>query len=79
LEIKRYGEQIDLYKTGLIPQGRAALESAIAEYGVNKVDFVTLINNQITFYNYEIDYYVVLTDYENTIAEVEATVGKRLF
>jgi cobalt-zinc-cadmium efflux system outer membrane protein len=79
LEIKRYSDQVDLYRTGLIPQGRAALESAIAGYGVNKVDFVTLISNQITLYNYEIDYYRALTYYENTIAEVEATVGKRLF
>jgi cobalt-zinc-cadmium efflux system outer membrane protein len=79
LKIKRYGDQIDLYKTGLIPQGRAALESAIAGYSVNKVDFVTLVNNQITLYNYEVDYYRTLTDYENTVAEIEATVGKRLF
>lgn len=79
LEIKRYGDEIDLYKTGLIPQSRAALESAIAGYGVNKVDFITLINNQITLYNYEVDYYRALTNYENAIARVEATVGKRLF
>jgi outer membrane protein TolC len=79
VKIKRYGDEIDLFKTGLIPQGRAALESAISGYSVNKVDFVTLINNQITLYNYEIEYYKTLTNYENTIAEVEATVGKRLF
>jgi cobalt-zinc-cadmium efflux system outer membrane protein len=79
LKIKRYGDQIDLYKTGLIPQGRAALESAISGYGVNKVDFITLVNNQITLYNYEVEYYRTLTNYENTIAGVEATVGKRLF
>ena len=79
LEIQQYGDQIDLFQTGLIPQARAALDSAIAGYGVNKVDFITLINNQITLYNYRIEYYRILTDYENTIAAIEAAVGKRLF
>jgi cobalt-zinc-cadmium efflux system outer membrane protein len=78
-EIRKYRQQIDLLKTGLIPQSKAALESAIAGYGVNKVDFMTLVNNLITSYNYETEYYRALTNYENTIAEIEATVGKRLF
>ncbi|MGE5301433.1 MAG: TolC family protein [Acidobacteriota bacterium] len=75
----KYKEQIDLFKTGLIPQSRAALESAIAGYGVNKVDFVTLVSNFVTSYNYRIEYYRALTNYENTLAEIEATVGKVLF
>ncbi|MFI5294323.1 MAG: TolC family protein [Thermodesulfovibrionales bacterium] len=79
LEINKYKDQLDLYKTGLIPQGRAALESAMAGYGVNKVDFVTLVNNQITLYNYRIEYYKVLTGFENTISDIEAAIGKRFY
>jgi cobalt-zinc-cadmium efflux system outer membrane protein len=79
LKIRKYNDKIDLFKTGLIPQGRAALESAISGYSVNKVDFITLINNQITLYNYQIEYYRILTDYENTLAGIEAMVGERLF
>ncbi|MDA8387860.1 MAG: TolC family protein [Nitrospiraceae bacterium] len=79
LEMREYADQIDLFKTGLLPQARAALQSAIAGYGVNKVDFVTLIDNQLTLYDYEIKYYGLLTDYENTMARIEAAVGKRLF
>jgi cobalt-zinc-cadmium efflux system outer membrane protein len=79
LKIRKYTEQIDLFRSGLIPQSRAALESAISGYSVNKVDFVTLINNQITLYDYEIDYYKTLTDYENTLAGIEVMVGERLF
>jgi cobalt-zinc-cadmium efflux system outer membrane protein len=77
--IGKYREQIELFKTGLLPQSRAALESAISGYQVNKVDFITLVNNQVTLYNYEIQYYQAVTDYENTISEIEATVGKRLY
>jgi cobalt-zinc-cadmium efflux system outer membrane protein len=79
LEISKYKDQLDLYKNGLIPQGRAALESAMAGYGVNKVDFITLVNNQITLYNYRIEYYKALTGFENTISDIEATIGKRLY
>jgi outer membrane protein TolC len=62
-EIEKSREEIELFKTGLIPQSRASLESALAGYGVNKVDFLTLVNNEITLYNY---------------AELEAAIGKRL-
>jgi hypothetical protein len=43
------------------------------------VDFITLVNNQITLYNYETDYYRALTNHEKKVAELEAAVGKRLF
>jgi outer membrane protein TolC len=78
-DIERYNQEIELFNTGLIPQSTLSLESAIAGYKVNKVDFITLVNNQITLYNYEIDYYRALTGYEKKIAELEAVVGKRLF
>ncbi|MEJ2695741.1 MAG: TolC family protein [Candidatus Sulfobium sp.] len=77
--IGKYRRQIELFQTGLLPQSRAALESAISGYQVNKVDFITLVNNQVTLYNYEIEYYQAVTDYENTISEIEASVGKRLY
>jgi outer membrane protein TolC len=78
-EIEKYNQEIELFNTGLIPQSTLSLESAIAGYKANKVDFITLVNNQITLYNYEIDYYRALTGYEKKVAELEAVVGKRLF
>ncbi len=78
-EIEKYKQEIELFKTGLIPQSILSLESALAGYKVNKVDFLTLVNNQITLYNYEIDYYRALTNYENKLAELEQAVGKSLF
>jgi len=78
-EIEENKQEIELFRTGIIPQSTMSLQSAIAGYKVNKVDFITLVNNQITLYNYEIDYYRLITDYENKLAELEAAVGKRLF
>lgn len=77
-EIEKSREEIELFKTGLIPQSRASLESALTGYGVNKVDFLTLVNNEITLFNYELDYYRAITNFENKLAELEAAIGKRL-
>lgn len=78
-EMEKSREEIELFETGLIPQSRASLESALAGYEVNKVDFLTLINNEITLYNYELDYYRAITNFESKLAELEAAIGKRLF
>lgn len=78
-EIEKYDQEIELFKTGLIPQSSVSLESAIAGYKVNKVDFITLVNNQITLYNYEIEYYRAIASHENNLAKLETAVGVRLF
>lgn len=78
-DIERYDRQIELFRTGLIPQSKTSLESAMAGYQVNKVDFITLVNNELTLYNYEIDYYRSITSYMNKLSELEAAVGKQLF
>jgi outer membrane protein TolC len=78
-EVDMYSQEIELFKTGLIPQSTLSFESALSGYTVNKVDFLTLINNQISLFNYKIEYYRAIADHENSLAGLEETVGKRLF
>jgi outer membrane protein TolC len=78
-QVHMYSQEIDLFKTGLIPQSTLSFESAMSGYRVNKIDFLTLINNQIGLYNYKIEYYRAIADHENSLARLEETVGKRLF
>ncbi len=66
---------VELFKTGIIPQASQSLESAMIGYQTDKVDFLTLINNQVTLFNYELDYYRVLSDYNKDIAQLEFSVG----
>ncbi|MCP2597493.1 TolC family protein, partial [Candidatus Aminicenantes bacterium AC-335-G13] len=77
-QLKRDEELIELYKTGIIPQATQSLNSAISGYQVDKIDFITLLHNQVTLFNYEIDYYRILTDFEKKLAELEAIIGKQL-
>ncbi len=77
-ELDKNYRLLDLYKTGIIPQATQSLNSAIAGYQTDKVDFLTLLNNQITLFNFELDYYRILKDYVKGIAELEAETGTNL-
>ena len=79
LEIQQHREEAELFKTAILPQARQSLESAMAGYQVDKVDFLTLLSNQVTLFNFEIDTYRHVTEHEKKLAELEAVVGKRLF
>jgi outer membrane protein TolC len=78
-EEEKGGKLIELFSTGIIPQATQSLGSALAGYQVNKIDFLTLLDNQITLFNYQVQYERVFADYEKKLAELEAVVGKRLF
>ncbi len=74
----RYGEEVRLYSTAILPQARQSLESARSAYQVGKVDFLTLLNNQMTLYSYEIAYHQALSSYFITLADMEQVVGASL-
>ena len=74
-ELTKDEQRIDLYKTGIIPLAGQSLNSAMTGYQVDKVDFLTLLNNQMTLFNFEMDYYRILADYQKTLAALEAAVG----
>jgi outer membrane protein, heavy metal efflux system len=67
-----------LYEQGVIPQSAASLESALAGYQTGKVDFLTLINNQMVLLNLEVDYYRELSNQAKALARLEEMVGVKL-
>ncbi len=69
---------INLFETGIIPQASQSLNSAIAGYQTDKVDFLTLLTNQLNLFNFELDYYRVLMDHHKGAAEIEALTGTEL-
>jgi outer membrane protein TolC len=75
--IQRVERQLELYKTGIIPQANLQISSAMSAYRVNKADFMTLLDSQMTLYKYELEYHLALTEYEKNVASLEAVVGKR--
>jgi cobalt-zinc-cadmium efflux system outer membrane protein len=77
--IQRVERQLELYKTGIIPQASLQINSAMSSYRVNKADFMTLLDSQMTLYKYELEYHQALTEYEKNMASLGAVIGKQLF
>lgn len=65
-----------LYETGVLPQARLAVESSLAAYRVNRVDFLTLLDNQMTVLNYEVSHASALAGYNKALAEIDLLIGK---
>ncbi len=77
-ELERDRAQLALYVKAIIPQGRATLESAVANYQVARSDFLSLLDAQSTLFNYETAYFRTLTSFAKTLAELEQVVGEEI-
>ncbi|MDI6756289.1 MAG: TolC family protein, partial [Thermodesulfobacteriota bacterium] len=75
-EVERAERQIDLLKTGIIPQATLSLETAMNAYRVGKVDYMTLLDNLMTLFKYEVQYFRLMTSHGKSVAEIEAAVGQ---
>jgi len=67
-----------LYTNIIVPQAEQTLESSLSAYQVDKVDFLTVIENQMSLYAYELESYRVLSDLYKNLAALEAVVGTPL-
>jgi hypothetical protein len=67
-----------LYRTGILPQARSAVQAALGSYRVGRVPFMTLVDNQMTVNRYETEAYRFLADYHQAVGELEALVGREV-
>lgn len=77
-ELERDRAQLALYVKAIIPQGRATLESTIANYQVARSDFLSLLDAQTTLFSYETAYFRAVTSFAKTLAELEQVVGEEI-
>jgi outer membrane protein, heavy metal efflux system len=75
---QRLERQIELYRTGIIPQATLQVQSAMSAYRVDRADFMTLLDSRMRLYNFELDYHQAITDYAKSIASLEAATGAPL-
>jgi outer membrane protein TolC len=69
---------IDLYQTGIIPQAEKSLESSMAGYQNDNVDFLSLLDSELTLFQFQLDYHRFVADYHKAVAELEALTGAEL-
>lgn len=74
-DLEKNQRLIELYNTGIIPQAEESLESSIAGYQNDKVDFLSLLDSELTLFQFRLDYHRFLADYHKSIAEIEALIG----
>ena len=77
-ELDRNRKRVELYRGGILIQAQQSLDSAQAGYQVNKVDFMTLINNWMMLLKYELQYHFALSDYFKALAGFDLAVGQEV-
>jgi outer membrane protein TolC len=69
---------VALYRSSVLPQGRAAVQAALSGYRVGRVTFMQLVDNQMTVNRYEVESFRLLADYHQAIGELSALVGREV-
>lgn len=62
----------ELYASSILPQARAAVEGALAAYRVGRVNFMSLIENQMTVNRYETERVRLIAAFHAARAEIDA-------
>ena len=69
---------LKLYEDAVLPQARSALESAVASYGVGRVDFKTLLDDFGALLRFEIDRETQRAEQVSSLAALERLTGRVL-
>jgi outer membrane protein TolC len=65
----------ELYDSAILPQARLAVESALAAYRVNRVDFLTLLDSQMSLFNFGIGRAATVVNLNKALAEIALLSG----
>lgn len=74
-EAERARTLAELYVTSILPQARAAVEAALSAYRVGQVDYMTLVENEMTVNRYEIALVNLSAAWHRAVAGIEALTG----
>lgn len=67
-----------LYRTTVIPQAEATVESSLAAYRVGSVDFMTLLDNRMSVNEYRQELIALEAEEGEAWAELEMLLGREL-
>ncbi len=79
LMLQEQEKRIVIYRDGILPQNEQSINAAFTAYTVDKIDFITLQNNQKMLFDDEMAYARLIADHEITKAKLEEAVGIRIF
>ena len=76
-ELERVARLTALYQGTVLPQAGATVRSALAAYQVGTVDFMTVLDNQMTVNRYRLEVFGLLAERGTLLAELEMITGQR--
>ena len=77
-DLMRARDLARLYRTTVLPQAEATVSSALSSYRVGKVDFMTLLDDQMTVNKYRQELFGLEADEGKAWAELEMLTGREL-
>jgi len=69
------GQRASLLRTTVVPQSEQMLEVSRIGYQTDRVDFLSLVDNQRTLLDAQLNYYRALSDRERALADLSCAVG----
>jgi outer membrane protein TolC len=67
-----------LYRATILPQAEAALGAALSSYRAGSVDFMTLVESQMTLNKYRQELFTLEAQQGMALAELEMMIGQQL-
>jgi outer membrane protein TolC len=77
-DLTRARDLARLYRTTVVPQAEATVSSALSSYRVGKVDFMTLLDDQMTVNKYRLELAELEAEEGKAWAELEMLTGREL-
>ena len=77
-DLERTRTQLALTVKSVLPQRRATLDAAVANYQAGRAEFANVLEAQAALFNAETTYVRGLSDFAKTLAELEQVVGQEI-
>lgn len=74
-EAERARDLHHLYATSIVPQATASVESALSAYRVGRLDYMSLVENEMTVNRYEIELVRITAQYHQAVSRIDALLG----
>ena len=78
ISAEKSAELLKIYREGLIPQARAALQAGMAAYQSNRQDFQALLASFLDVLKLDEEYWQTLSEHETALAQMEEVTGVTL-
>src|SRR6516165_10221017 len=76
--VEKSAELLKMYRDGLLPQAKAALEAGFAAYQSNRQDFETLLASFLDVLKLDEEYWHTLSEHEGALGQIEELTGVSL-